>query len=72
LGDNEGHIPRHAQVYRNFKAEYQRLHNESIAAFREFKADVDSGAYPTSNQLVEIKDEEYAKFMAAVEGPTAF
>lgn len=71
LGDNEGHVPRHARVYRNFKAEYQRLHDESIAAFREFKADVDSGAYPASNQLVEIKDEEFAKFMAAVE-PAAF
>ena len=66
LGDNEGHIPRHAKVYRDFKAEYQRLHQESIAAFGEFKHDVASGAYPTNNQLIEIKDEEYAKFMDAV------
>ena len=68
LGDNEGHVPRHAKVYRDFKSEYQRLHNESIAAFREFKADVDSGAYPASNQLVEIKDEELDKFLSGLPG----
>jgi 3-methyl-2-oxobutanoate hydroxymethyltransferase len=67
LGDNEGHIPRHAKVYRNFKVEYQRLHEESIAAFREFKHDVESGAYPAQNQLIEIKDEEFEKFMAAAD-----
>ena len=67
LGDNEGHVPRHAKVYRNFKAEYERLQQESIAAFREFKDDVDSGVYPAANQLVEIKDEEYEKFMALLD-----
>ncbi len=67
LGDNEGHVPRHARVYRNFKAEYARLHQESIAAFQEFKADVDSGAYPASNQLVEIKEEEYEKFLETMD-----
>ena len=67
LGDNEGHVPRHAKVYRNFKAEYQRLYQESIGAFREFKQDVDSGAYPAKNQLIEIKDDEYANFMDALE-----
>jgi 3-methyl-2-oxobutanoate hydroxymethyltransferase len=63
LGDNEGHVPRHARVYRNFKAEYERLQREAIAAFSEFKADVDSGSYPAVNQLVEIQDEEYEKFL---------
>lgn len=63
LGDNEGHIPRHAKVYRDFKSEYQRLQQESVAAFREFKQDVESGAYPAANHLIEIKDEEFEKFM---------
>ena len=67
LGDNEGHVPRHAKVYRDFKTEYQRLQQEAIAAFGEFKADVDSGAYPAVNQLVEIKDDEYKKFLSALE-----
>ncbi len=66
LGDNEGHVPRHAKVYRDFKTEYKRLQQEAIAAFGEFKADVDSGAYPAANQLVEIKDDEYEKFLKAL------
>ena len=66
LGDNTGHVPRHAKVYRNFKAEYERLHKESIAAFAEFKADTDSGAYPAKEHVVEVKDDEYAKFMATI------
>ena len=38
--------PRHAKTYRNFAAEYARLQAERIAAFREFIADVNTGAYP--------------------------
>ncbi len=67
LGDNEGHIPRHAKVYRDFKGEYERLYQESIAAFREFHQDVQNGAYPAPNQLVQVKDEEYVKFMDALD-----
>jgi 3-methyl-2-oxobutanoate hydroxymethyltransferase len=67
LGDNEGHIPRHAKVYPNFKAEYERLYTESIAAFHEFKSDVDTGMYLAANQLIEIRDEEYEKFLQRVD-----
>ena len=67
LGDNEGHVPRHAKVYRDFKSEYARLQQESIAAFREFREDVMSGVYPATNQLVEVKDEEYGKFLEALD-----
>ncbi len=34
LGYNTGHVPRHAKTYRNFAAEYERLQQERIAAFR--------------------------------------
>jgi 3-methyl-2-oxobutanoate hydroxymethyltransferase len=67
LGDNTGHIPRHAKVYRNFKADYDRLYQESIAAFKEFKQDVATGAYPEARHSLEIKDEEYTKFLEMVE-----
>lgn len=66
LGDNEGHVPRHAKVYRDFKSEYARLQQESIAAFREFKADVDSGVYPAQNHKIGIQEEEYTKFLDAL------
>jgi 3-methyl-2-oxobutanoate hydroxymethyltransferase len=66
LGSNTGHIPRHAKVYRDFKTEHERLHRESIAAYREFKADVDTGAYPEARHTIPIKDDEFEKFMSAL------
>jgi 3-methyl-2-oxobutanoate hydroxymethyltransferase len=66
LGDNTGHIPRHAKVYRNFKAEYDRLHDESIAAFREFKTDTDSGVYPAAGNTIAVKDDEFAAFLKSL------
>ncbi len=62
LGYTRGHRPRHAKVYRNFRAELDRLQQERIAAFREFIADVESGAYPEEKHLVPISDDEFEKF----------
>jgi 3-methyl-2-oxobutanoate hydroxymethyltransferase len=63
LGCSRGHQPRHAKVYRNFRAEYDRLQRERVAAFREFRADVESGAYPEDKHLVPIADGEFEAFM---------
>jgi 3-methyl-2-oxobutanoate hydroxymethyltransferase len=46
LGYTTGHKPRHARTYRNFAAEYERLQQERVAAFKEFISDVETGAYP--------------------------
>ena len=64
LGYTRGRRPRHAKVYRNFRAEYDRLQAERVAAFKEFKADVDSGAYPGKQHMAPIADAEFAAFMA--------
>jgi 3-methyl-2-oxobutanoate hydroxymethyltransferase len=63
LGTNTGHVPRHAKVYRDFKTEYARLHNEAIAAYGEFRADVGSGAYPAPNNTIPVKDDELKRFL---------
>lgn len=68
LGYTRVHKPRHAKVYRNFRAEFERLQRERIAAFTEFKADVDSGAYPGKEHLVPIDDAEFAAFMKRLPG----
>ncbi len=68
LGYTRGHQPRHAKVYRNFRAEYDRLQTERIAAFKEFGADVKSGAYPGPEHLVGIAEAEFAGFMKGIEG----
>jgi 3-methyl-2-oxobutanoate hydroxymethyltransferase len=62
LGCTDGHKPRHAKTYRNFAAEYARLQAERIAAFGEFVADVNAGAYPAPHHVVPIADEEFLAF----------
>lgn len=63
LGYTRGHRPRHAKTYRNFRAEYERLQRERVAAFKEFIADVDNGTYPAPKHTVPVADEEFAAFM---------
>jgi 3-methyl-2-oxobutanoate hydroxymethyltransferase len=63
LGSHDGHYPRHARVYRDFRAEHERLQKERVAAFGEFAADVASGAYPAENHEVKINDQEFDAFL---------
>ena len=66
LGYTRGHRPRHAKVYRNFRAEYERLQSERVAAFKEFRADVETGAYPEPKHLVGIADSQFDAFMTGL------
>ncbi len=66
LGSNRGHYPRHAKVYRNFAAEYDRLQGERVAAFSEFVHDVSTGAYPAPQHGVGIAAGELAAFREAI------
>jgi 3-methyl-2-oxobutanoate hydroxymethyltransferase len=66
LGENRGHMPRHSKVYRNFAAEFDRLQQERIAAFREFVADVAGGAYPEDRHVVRMKPEDASLFLARI------
>jgi 3-methyl-2-oxobutanoate hydroxymethyltransferase len=66
LGDNEGHVPRHAKVYRNHKAERARLHADAIAAFGEFKSDVRDGTYPEAEHSVGVRDDVFDAFITEI------
>lgn len=66
LGDNEGHVPRHSKVYRDFKSEYHRLHRESVSAFKDFRSDVLTGAYPNKENEVSIEKSELDEFLKAI------
>ena len=66
LGYTRAHRPRHAKVYRNFRAEFDRLQAERIAAFKEFRDDVVTGAYPEEKHLVPIDEAEFAAFLNAL------
>ncbi len=67
LGDNEGHVPRHAKVYRDFASEHRRLYAESVGAFRELVDDVRSGAYPAAEHQVSMRPEELDRFRAGLD-----
>lgn len=62
LGQNRGHIPRHAKVYADFAAEYDRLQQMRIAAMSAFAADVHSGHYPAPQHLVDCEAEVVEAF----------
>ncbi|MEX0970342.1 MAG: 3-methyl-2-oxobutanoate hydroxymethyltransferase [Paracoccaceae bacterium] len=66
LGETRGHIPRHAKVYRNFAAEYDRLQAERVAAFSEFRDDVRSGAFPQDKHLVHMDPAEMDAFLKGI------
>lgn len=59
LGSYMGHYPRHTKQYR-------KHFEDSCEAFKEFKSDVENGAFPEKRHVVEIKDEEFGKFMKEI------
>ena len=67
LGWTEGHMPRHARVYRNFKKEYERLQRERVAAFKEFHQDTLDKNFNDPKITVSIDDREYDKFLELAE-----
>lgn len=70
LGDYDERIPRHAKSYRNFKAEYQRLQEERVAAFGEYIEEVKTGKFPNKSNLISMKQEDYKAAIEAIESNT--
>lgn len=70
LGYTRGHKPRHAKTYRDFHSELARLQAERIAAFTEFRQDVETGAYPADEHTVPISDEEFSQFASELAART--
>lgn len=62
LGENRGHVPRHAKAYRNFAAEYDRLQSERVDAFSEFVRDVQTDGYPAAAHVVGVDRAELEEF----------
>ena len=67
LGDYEERLPRHAEAYRNFLVENQRLQEERIAAFRQYATDVNEGRFPASCQLIGMEDVTLDEVRRAIE-----
>ena len=67
LGQTQGKVPRHGKVYRDFNAEFARLQDERIAAFQEYKSDVDSLAYPEDRHIVKMDPGELDSFISQLD-----
>jgi 3-methyl-2-oxobutanoate hydroxymethyltransferase len=66
LGEHKGKMPRHSKVYRNFAAEYDRLQRERVAAFNEFRADVETKRFPEDRYTVRMHPDELETFRASL------
>ncbi|SMY10165.1 3-methyl-2-oxobutanoate hydroxymethyltransferase [Flavimaricola marinus] len=62
LGAHRGHMPRHSKVYRDFAGEFERLQNERIAAFKEYREDVETNSFPEDRHILEMDPDELASF----------
>ncbi len=67
LGENTGHIPRHAKIYRDFAAERERLQKERVTAYSEYIADVQNGIYPDVEHSVSIDSDEFKRFKETID-----
>lgn len=62
LGQNRGHVPRHAKRYADFAAEHDRLQQLRIQAMTAFARDVHTGAYPAPQYMVDSDPAVVAAF----------
>lgn len=52
LGENTGHVPRHAKVYCNMAEERERLQRMRVAAYQNYISDVATAAFPSDAHSV--------------------
>lgn len=62
LGQNRGKVPRHAKVYANLAAEYDRIQVLRVAAMQRFVTEVQDGDYPAPQHLVDCDAEVVSAF----------
>jgi 3-methyl-2-oxobutanoate hydroxymethyltransferase len=62
LGYNTGHVPRHARKYADLAAEYAKIQDICVNAFKDFVKDVQTGAYPSAPYIVNAPQTEMDAF----------
>jgi 3-methyl-2-oxobutanoate hydroxymethyltransferase len=60
LGTNTGHYPRHSITY-------TRFFDAAVDAFKRYKDDIVSGAYPAQKHVIGMKDDQFERFLKEVE-----
>lgn len=67
LGNNGPPYPRHSKQYRNLYKMKQAMQAERVAGFKEFIADVKSGAFPGKDHVIEAPDVLIRSFLEQVD-----
>jgi 3-methyl-2-oxobutanoate hydroxymethyltransferase len=66
LGINTGHVPKHSKQYANLAKEFDRIQEMRIKAFKEYVADVQTGAFPSAPYVVKAEAGEMEAFRKAM------
>ena len=63
IGTNTNRIPRHAKVFKDTNKSYEKLLDDTVEGLKNFIDEVKTNKFPTSSNIVEIKDEEFEKLL---------
>ena len=63
IGTNTDRVPRHAKVFKDTNKSYEKLLDDTIEGLKKFIKDVNNREFPNTSNIVEIKDEEFEKFL---------
>ncbi len=63
IGTNTDRVPRHAKVFKDTNKSYEKLLDDTVEGLKNFVDDVKTKKFPTSSNIVEIKDDEFEKLL---------
>ena len=66
IGTNTDRVPRHAKVFKDTNKSYEKLLDDTVDGLKSFIDEVKTKRFPTSSNIVQIKDEEFEKFLDKV------
>ena len=66
IGTNIDRVPRHAKVFKDTNKSYEKLLDDTVQGLKNFIDDVKTKKFPTSSNIVQIKDEEFEKLLNKV------
>jgi 3-methyl-2-oxobutanoate hydroxymethyltransferase len=67
LGNNPPPYPRHSKQYRDMYKMKQEMQAERVGGFKEFIADVQSGAFPAAEHVIKASDNLVEDFLGAID-----
>ena len=66
IGTNTDRVPRHAKVFKDTNKSYEKLLDDTVEGLKNFIDYVKTKKFPTSSNIVQIKDEEFEKLLNKV------